>query len=158
MQTPAPSHQSPFLPARGFNLKSATFLTFTFWQESSSMLLNCPALPSMKHLPIWELRCPARCPIWPRIPGPPTGGALSSPSPGMVIIGCVTCNFFGFLCCFRQGRVYVTLRNKQNIGLIYRSIFQLFFTFVLYKHELVAKNVNFLKIGKKYSKIMIIVM
>ena len=33
-------------------------------------------------------------------------------------VGWVTCNFFGFLCCFRQGRVYVTLRNKKNIGLL----------------------------------------
>ena len=26
-------------------------------------------------------------------------------------------HFFGFLCCFRQGWVHVTLRNKNNIGL-----------------------------------------
>ena len=42
--------------------------------------------------------------------------------------------------------------------MFYVAIFQLFFTFVSYKHELVAKKVNFLKIGKKYSKNMIEVM
>ena len=30
----------------------------------------------------------------------------------------VTCKNFGFLSCFRQGWVHVTLRNKKNIGLI----------------------------------------
>ena len=30
----------------------------------------------------------------------------------------VTCKNFGFLTCFRQGWVHVTLRNKKNIGLI----------------------------------------
>ena len=32
---------------------------------------------------------------------------------------CVTCNFFWYLCCFRQGFIRVTLRNKKNIGLIW---------------------------------------
>ena len=27
---------------------------------------------------------------------------------------CVTCNFFWYLCCFRQGFICVTLRNKKN--------------------------------------------
>ena len=34
-------------------------------------------------------------------------------------IECVTCNFFLFLCCFRQGWVHVTLRNTKHIGLPY---------------------------------------
>ena len=32
---------------------------------------------------------------------------------------CVTCIFFGYLCCFRQGFIRVTLRNKKNVGLIW---------------------------------------
>ena len=48
--------------------------------------------------------------------------------------------------------------KKYRSSMFYVAIFQLFFTFVSYKHELVAKKVNFLKIGKKYSKNMIEVM
>ena len=42
----------------------------------------------LKHLPISEVRCPARWPICPRSPGPPTGGALSSPSPWVKLSDC----------------------------------------------------------------------
>ena len=37
---------------------------------------------------------------------------------GLWLLEWVICNFFWYLCCFRQGFMRVTLRNKNNIGLI----------------------------------------
>ena len=51
----------------------------------------------------------------------------------------VICNFFWYLCCFRQGFMRVTLRNKNNICrsyMVYVYIFQRFLTFVLYNYTL----------------------
>ena len=68
--------------------------------------------------------------------------------------------FFWILLLFQAGTsvCHTQEQKKYRSSMFYVAIFQLFFTFVSYKHELVAKKVNFLKIGKKYSKNMIIVM
>ena len=72
VQTPAPSHHRPFLLASGFNLELERL-----WALINGHHLNL----EITHFPIWEVSCPAMSPICPRMPGPPAGGALSSPSP-----------------------------------------------------------------------------
>ena len=56
----------------------------------------------------------ARPPISPYLPARHVSHCLSVTCASEWVI----CNFFWYLCCFRQGFMRVTLRNKKNIGLI----------------------------------------
>ena len=69
----------------------------------------------------------------------------------------VICKNFGFLYCFRQGRMLVTLRNKNNIGLIWfmfisSSDFWLLCRLMAKKEKLSQNAQNNLKLCQKWCR------
>ena len=66
----------------------------------------------------------------------------------------VTCKNFGFLSCFRQGWVHVTLRNKKNIGLICFMFISSSYFWLLCRTKTAwwSKNEKMFQIGQNQSK------
>ena len=66
----------------------------------------------------------------------------------------VTCKNFGFLSCFRQGWVHVTLRNKKNIGLICFMFISSSYFLLLCRTKTAwwSKNEKMFQIGQNQSK------
>ena len=66
----------------------------------------------------------------------------------------VTCKNFGFLSCFRQGWVHVTLRNKKNIGLICFMFISSSYFLLLCRTKTAwgSKNEKIFQIGQNQSK------